>query len=88
MPEGYYMCATHLMICDITTGGKVLELGYVDQVGEDHTLLIDEGTNQHILRSQANMLIEEGEQPFGRITTAGASDVCYFACHGELHKKS
>ena len=88
VPAGYILEVTHMSITDITTGGKVLELGYTDATGEDREICLNEGTNLHHHHLVGEVYLMEGEQPYGRITTADANDICYFSCHGKLWPKS
>jgi len=84
VPEGYRLEVTIMSVTDITSGAKVLELGYVDISGEDRVICMNKGTNVHHHDLTGRVFLMAGEQPYGRITTASAGDDCYFICHGKL----
>ena len=84
VPLGYVLEVTHMSVTDITSGAKVLELGYIDAGGEDRPVCLGEGTNQHHHHVTGEVYLVGEEKPYGRITTAGANDMCYFNCHGKL----
>lgn len=84
VPEGHRLEVTHMTVADVTTADKTLEIGYVDQAGEDRILHAAKGTTRHECHLTGHAWLEAGEAPFGRVTTPTASDVVVFSCHGRL----
>lgn len=84
VPEGYILEITAMSVSNITAGGDILELGYIDVAGEYRTICIDEGAQMHHHHLTGRVFLMAGEKPYGRIDTPGANNVCYFNCHGKL----
>ena len=87
VPPGYVLEVTHMAVADETKADQLLELGYVDVAGEDRILTANDGTTRYEWHLTGRAWIEEGEEPFGRVTTAGANDIVVFSCHGKLWPK-
>ena len=64
------------------------ELGYETTTGDDKILAANDGSNRFECHLTGHAWIEEGEIPFGRVTTATAGDLIAFSCHGKLWPKS
>ncbi len=84
VPEGFFLEVTKISVTDITSGAKVLELGFIDAGGEDRVIGMNEGTNTHHHHVPGGLFLMAGEQPYGRIDEASDGDDCYFTCHGKL----
>jgi len=84
VPEGHVLEVTKMSVTNITAGGDVLELGYIDVAGEDRVICMAEATNQHHHHITGQVFLMAGEQPYGRIDEAADGDDCYFICHGKL----
>jgi len=84
VPVGFILEVTKMSITDISAPDKVLELGYIDLAGEYRVICMNKGANMNHHHITGRPFLMAGEQPYGRITTAGAGDDCYFICHGKL----
>lgn len=84
VPLGYVLEVTHFACADMTTGGKVLELGYIDQAGNDNILLGDSGTQTYRCKLNGRAWVEAGEIPYGKVYSPTASDTFIVSCHGVL----
>ena len=84
VPDGFILEVTKMSVTDISSGGKKLELGYVDLGGVDRVICMNEGTNTHHHHLTGRVFLMTGEQPYGRIDEASDGDDCYFICHGKL----
>ncbi len=73
-----------MSVTNITAGGDVLELGYIDAGGVDRVICMNEGTNTHHHHITGQVWLMAGEQPYGRVTTPSAGNDLYFVCHGKL----
>lgn len=87
VPKGYTLEVTHMVVSDLARDDLLYELGYVDVAGEDRRLSADNGSENYVCELQGPAWIEEGEAPFGRITTPTAGDALMFSCHGKLWPK-
>jgi len=87
VPAGFVLEVIHMAIQEITTGGQTLELGY-KTVGDVYKVLqINQSTSIKRLNLVGEAWIEEGEKPYGRVTTATDGDDIHFSCHGKLWPK-
>lgn len=84
VPEGYVLEVTKMSITDISAPDKVLELGYVDVGGVDRVICMNNGAAMHHHHITGRVFLMAGEHPYGRITTPGDGNDCYFICHGKL----
>lgn len=87
VPEGHVLEVTQMVVANEARADMLLELGYVDGVGVDRILTLNDGTNRFECHLSGRAWIEEGETPFGRVTTPTDGDFIVFSCHGKLWPK-
>ena len=84
VPEGYKLEVTHMMIADVSTAGKTLELGYVSQADVRRVL----SASSVVLEFEHHLIgrawLMAGEKPYGRVTTSSDGDDIHFSVHGKL----
>lgn len=84
VPEGFVLEVTHMMIADVTTAGKTLEVGYVTQAGDDMVLSASSHASRYEHHLTGRAWIMAGEKPYGRVTTSTDGDDIHFSVHGKL----
>jgi len=87
VPPGFILELTHVDIADLTTPDKLQELGYETIDGSERILTADKGGQNYSTYLRGRAFLEEGEKPFGRVTTPTDGDVVIFSCHGKLWPK-
>lgn len=86
VPEGYVLEVSHMMIADVTTAGKTLEIGYKSMTDVYTRLGASSHASKYEYHLTGHAWIAAGETPYGRVTTSTDGDDIHFSVHGKLWK--
>lgn len=87
VPVGFVLQVTHLSCADLTTAGKILEVGYLDATNTERPCAARGGTANYHCNASGHLWIEEGEKPYGKLYSPTDSDIFIVSCHGKLWRK-
>ena len=73
-------------VADYTTADKILVLGYRDSSGDDHYVVVEQGSAIKSAQLRGRLFLLPTEKPIALVVSPTASDALYCSFHGIVYE--